>query len=120
MDVTAGRSSGRFRRVTGTPPPIACRMDALSPAEQKRREEVLAVLRARTIGVEHEREGIVFRLRNERETFGLAGEFVVYEARCCPFLRFDLTVEQDGATVRLRLSGDKGVGDFLRATFGGA
>ena len=30
----------------------------------------------------------------------------------------DLTVEADGATVRLRLSGGEGVGDFLRATFG--
>ena len=95
-------------------------MDALSAAEQARRGAVLAILQQRTIAVEHEREGIVFRLRNERETFGLAGEFVVYEARCCPFLRFDLTVEDSGATVRLRLSGDKGVGDFLRAAFGGA
>jgi hypothetical protein len=92
-------------------------MDALSPAERARRAELLATLRARTTGVEHEADGIVFRLRNERETLALAGEFVVYEARCCPFLRFDLTVEADGATVRLRLSGGEGVGAFLRATF---
>ena len=100
-----------------TPAPIACRMDALSPAEQARRGALLATLRTRMTGVEHEAEGLVFRLRNERETFALAGEFVVYEARCCPFLRFDLTVEADGATVRLRLSGGEGVGDFLRAAF---
>ena len=93
-------------------------MDALSAQERTRRRDVLAILERRTIGVEHEPNGIVFRLRNERETLGLAGEFVVYEARCCPFLRFDLTVEADGATVRLRLSGREGVGDFLRATFG--
>ena len=95
-------------------------MDALTAAERARRQAVLAILKARTTAIEHEQEGIVFRLRNERETFPLAGEFVVYEARCCPFLRFDLTVEDGGGTVRLRLSGDKGVGDFLRATFGGA
>ena len=92
-------------------------MDALSAAERARRQAVLAILQGRTTAVEHEREGIVFRLRNERETFALAGEFVVYEARCCPFLRFDLTVEDGGETVRLRLSGGEGVGDFLRATF---
>ncbi len=92
-------------------------MDALSAAERARRQAVLAILQARMTAVEHETEGIVFRIRNERETFSLAGEFVVYEARCCPFLRFDLTTEDSGATVRLRLSGDKGVGDFLRATF---
>jgi hypothetical protein len=92
-------------------------MDALTAGEQARRAALLATLRERMTGLDHEPEGIVFRLRNERETFALAGEFVVYEARCCPFLRFDLTVEADGATVRLRLSGGEGVGDFLRATF---
>ena len=97
--------------------PIACRLDALSGAEQSRRAQILATLRSRMTGVEHEAEGLVLRLRNERETFALAGEFVVYEARCCPFLRFDLTVEADGSTVRLRLSGGQGVGDFLRAAF---
>ena len=93
-------------------------MDALTPEERARRREVLATLERRTTGVEHEPDGIVFRMRNERETFALAGEFVIYEARCCPFLRFDLTVEADGAIVRLRMSGGEGVGDFLRATFG--
>ena len=94
-------------------------MDALTPAERARRQDVLAILRERTTAVDHEPEGISFRLRNERETFSLAGEFVVYEARCCPFLRFDVSVQDGGDTVRLRMSGDAGVGDFLRATFGG-
>jgi hypothetical protein len=95
-------------------------MDALTPDERARRQQVLAILRERMTAVEHEPEGMAFRLRNERETFALAGEFVVYEARCCPFLRFDLAVEDGGDTVRLRMSGDEGVGDFLRATFGGS
>lgn len=33
------------------PSPIACRMDSLTPAERKRRSEVLAILTPRTVAV---------------------------------------------------------------------
>lgn len=98
--------------------PIACRMDALTPAERTRRSEVLAVLTQRTLGVAETADGITFQLRGDPDTPALAGEFVGYESRCCPFIRFELTVEADGGAVRLALGGGEGVREFLRATFG--
>jgi hypothetical protein len=99
------------------PSPIACRMDALTAAERTRRSEVLAILTQRTVEIVETSDGIAFRLRGDADTPALAGEFVGYESRCCPFIRFELAVEADGGPVRLALRGREGVREFLLATF---
>ena len=99
------------------PSPIACRMNALTPVERTRRAEVLAVLTRRATGVAETADGLAFVLSGEPDTPALAGEFISYESRCCPFLRFDLTVEPEGGAVRLAMGGGEGVREFLRATF---
>ena len=99
--------------------PIACRMDALTADERARRSAVLALLTERTREVADTGDGLAFYLRNEPDTAALAGEFIGYESRCCPFLRFALAVEAEGGPVRLTMRGGEGVGEFLRATFGG-
>ncbi len=45
-----------------------------------------------------------------------AAEFIAYERLCCPFLNFELAVEGDDLT--LRLKGAEGVKDFLKAELG--
>ena len=97
--------------------PIACRLDALSIPDRRRRAEVLAGLQARAVAVEDSADGITFVLRTDPEASALAGEFVGYEARCCPFIRFQITVEEEGGPIRLAMSGREGVAEFLRATF---
>ena len=99
------------------PSPIACRMDSLTPAERTRRREVLAILTQRTVAVVETADGIAFRLRSDPDTPALTGEFVGYESRCCPFVRFELAVDAEGGPVRLALGGREGVKEFLRATF---
>lgn len=99
------------------PSPIACRMDALTPAERERRRDVLAVLTERTVEIVETADGIAFQLRSDPDTPALAGEFVAYESRCCPFVRFELAVAAEGGAVRLALGGREGVAEFLRATF---
>ena len=73
-----------------------------------------------TLEVADTGDGLAFYLRNEPDTAALAGEFIGYESRCCPFIRFALGVEAKGGPVRLSMRGRDGVGEFLRATFGGA
>jgi hypothetical protein len=101
------------------PTPIACRMDALTPAERARRSEVLAALTRRLVRVADTNDGLDFVLPGDADVPALAGEFMSYESRCCPFLRFELTVEPAGGAVRLAMSGGEGVRDFLRVTFAG-
>lgn len=107
------------RRPMTNQSPIACLMNALTAAERARRAEVLAVLTRRATGMAETADGLAFVLSGEPDTPALAGEFISYESRCCPFLRFDLTVAPDGGPVRLAMGGGEGVRDFLRATFAG-
>jgi len=97
--------------------PIVCRMDALTVAERDRRSEVLKVLRGRLIEGKETDDGIAFHLRGGPDVPALAGEFVSFESRCCPFLRFGLDVAAGGDPVVLRLGGGPGVKEFLRQAF---
>jgi len=49
-----------------TPSPIACRIDALTAEERKRRTDVLALLRARLVGTSETEDGVVFQLPGGR------------------------------------------------------
>ena len=99
------------------PVPIACRIDALPADERVRRSEVLEVLRRRLIGTAETDDGLVFHLPADPDTPALAGEFIGFESRCCPFLRFALEVGANGSSVALRLGGGPGVKEFLRQAF---
>jgi hypothetical protein len=92
-------------------------MDALTPAERARRSEVLDALRGRLVATEETEDGLAFRLRGDPEVPALAGEFIGYEGRCCPFLRFALEAGPENAPVVLRLGGGPGVKEFLRQAF---
>jgi hypothetical protein len=92
-------------------------MDALTAAQRARRSEVLADLTSRLTSLADTDDGLAFVLAGNPDTPALAGEFISYEARCCPFLRFELTVGAGGGPVRLAMGGGEGVRDFLRATF---
>ena len=45
-------------------------------------------------------------------------QFVANERRCCPFIDFEITVGRKPWPTRLRLTGDEGVKDVLRAELG--
>ena len=74
--------------------------DALTPAECTRRSEVLGILTERVVEMAETADGIAFRLRSDPDTPALAGEFVGYESRCCPFIRFQLVIEAEGGYQR--------------------
>jgi hypothetical protein len=97
--------------------PIACRMDALSPEQRKRRTEVLSALRTRLAGVGETETGIVFRWSHDDSIVPLLAEFVRWESLCCPFIRFGIDVQEEGGAVELQLSGRTGVKEFLVTTF---
>ena len=96
--------------------PIACRMDALTAEERSRRAEVVSILEGRLIGREETDDGLAFRLPSDPDVAALAREFIGYESRCCPFLRFDLQEGKSGPLV-LRMGGRPGVKEFLKQAF---
>lgn len=50
------------------------------------------------------------------ETIKDAAEFITYERLCCPFLNFEMAVE--GENLSLRLKGEAGVKGFLKSELG--
>jgi hypothetical protein len=102
-------SSRTLQRMTQ--PALVCNMDALTPAERQRSQELRRELRF----VEREElpDGYAFRCGTDGSLARL-GEWIALERKCCPFFRFQLEVDGDTGPVWLRLTGPAGVKEFLR------
>ena len=94
--------------------PIACRMGTLSPAQRERRSALQKQLHAAGLGARELADGYAFHFSAEPSTIIAAAEFISLERLCCPFFRFELTIEAETDTLWLRLTGREGVKDFSR------
>lgn len=95
---------------------FACDAKALSSAERARHEELS---RALFSAVQEHRElpdGYGFRLPPEKLV--ATAEWVTLERRCCPFFTFVLEQTRDQGPVWLRVTGTKGVKEFIKEEFG--
>lgn len=61
-------------------------------------------------------DGYVVGFEASPQTIKDAAEFISYERLCCPFLSFEMAVE--GENLSLRLKGAEGVKGFLKAQLG--
>jgi N-acetylglutamate synthase-like GNAT family acetyltransferase len=96
-------------------PPLVCRLDALDPEERRRHAELARELLARSLGAEEIAEGFEVSIPAEEEALRDAAEWMALEARCCPFLQFELILEAPSSGARLRLTGPEGAKDLLRS-----
>ena len=91
--------------------PIACSLSG--PELRERQQTVIAELRGYIRHVAERADGYALDLTPSDEAIDAAMTFVRLERRCCPFLRFTLTIEPGDAHVVLTLTGGPGVRDFL-------
>lgn len=96
--------------------PIACNMNALTREERERYSVLLAKMKRAEVSHTEITNGFEFRLDPTRFPLVELAEWITFESKCCPFLVFGVKVHKDG--VRLALTGDKGVKEFLRAEMG--
>ena len=101
-----------------TDTPFVCNMNALSETQRDRYKEILKKLNDSRQAIKEVGDGYAFRFKAESQTILDAAEFIVYERLCCPFFDFELAVEQDSNRIWLRLRGQDGVKEFVRAEFG--
>jgi hypothetical protein len=94
-----------------TQPPVACTLS--EPDLATRRAGLFADLARRRQEARWLPEGITLRYSSEQGTLALLGEFIQLESQCCPFLRFQLTVEAAGGPISLELTGPPGTREFL-------
>ena len=100
----------------GTQLPVACTLS--EPDLAKRRAGLFTDLAQHRQEARWLPEGIALRYSSEQGTLALLGEFVQLERQCCPFLRFQLTVELGGGPIWLELTGPPGTRDFLAHEIG--
>ena len=91
--------------------PVAC---ALTPeAIAARRAGLLPGLAERADAREEIPDGIRLRFTPAADTVRVIADTIDAERQCCRFLRFTLTVEQDGGPVWLGMTGPPGTREFL-------
>ena len=93
--------------------PIACSLSG--PERRERKATTLAALRAHVRQIEARPDGYALELAMSDEAIADATALIQLERRCCPFLRFALTVEPGDDVVRLSLTGRPGTREFLSA-----
>ena len=99
--------------------PIACRLDALNPAQRTREAELLKELRRVVVETREEPDGYSFRCPNDPAAFSKVAELVSLEHRCCPFLNFSLEWPGGDAAPWLHVTGGARIKPFVESTFGG-
>ena len=102
------------RRLTNLP--IACELTADQLAHR-------SVSLSALLGTAQSREpggnGFRWRFKPTNDLLSRLASVINAERACCKFLRFGLTVEQDGGPIWLELSGPPGTQDFLESVVRG-
>jgi hypothetical protein len=95
--------------------PTAC---TLSDSElRERRETVLQKVRSAVLAVKEIENGVEYEFASGGEVIMELAHLIDLEHRCCPFLKFQLTIEPGAGAVRLGLTGPEGTKDFLSEIF---
>ncbi|MEW6734223.1 MAG: hypothetical protein AB1489_23050 [Acidobacteriota bacterium] len=98
--------------------PLACNLTALNKEQRERRLQLAKQLQSSVKELRELPDGYAFRLPAEPTICLQAAEFITLESRCCPFLTLTIELEREGGPLWLRLTGQQGVKEFLRAELG--
>jgi hypothetical protein len=94
-----------------------CNTKALTSAERARHELLTKKLLAKKKATVETEKGFEFQYSPEDVSVAEVAEWVVAESRCCPFFDFHIDLEEEGKLVCLRLTGEQGIKQFIRAEF---
>jgi len=93
--------------------PVAC---CLSDEELRNREAtLLAQFKAALIKREELDNGYLFRILGDKKSVALVSELIMAERECCPFLKFELSLEPGMGPVSVRMTGPAGTKEFLKS-----
>ncbi len=96
---------------------FACNMNALDKTQRGRYNEITRTIKDARQELREMESGYAFRFKAELQLIKDAAEFIVYERLCCPFFDFELSVENAGDSLWLRLRGQEGIKEFIRSEF---
>jgi hypothetical protein len=100
-----------------TPPPFACRANALDKGQRQRQQALLETVRRAVLAKHELPDGLALSFPGDPAAFLQLAEWISLERRCCPFLAFALEWKQDDS-VSVSLTGQPGVKEFIAAEMG--
>ena len=99
--------------------PLVCNMNVFTPAKRESHIHTTTQLFQSVQNIEEVENGFefIFPNPNDSDILTSMAEFISNERRCCPFLKFTLTINIDPQPITLTLTGPEGTQEFLRAEF---
>ena len=94
-----------------------CNSKALTPEERAHHKQLGDKLTAARKAVVETEKGFEFQFSPQDVTIAELADWVVAESKCCPFFDFHIDLENQGKLICLRLTGELGIKQFLRAEF---
>lgn len=94
-----------------------CNAKALNPTERARHKALTDKLVAQRTQIVESEKGYEFQYSPSTVSLAELSDWVAAESKCCPFFDFHIDLENEGKLLCLRLTGEKGVKDFVRAEF---
>ncbi len=95
--------------------PVACDLNALSPAARKRHfDELGPALRAQRRSVRELPNAYEFQFSPDAKTVAMLMEWIGQERLCCPFFDIDVRLASEGGPVSMRVTGRPGTKEFIR------
>lgn len=95
---------------------IVCNIGAFNPEERTRYDELRKELNV-SRSVEEIPNGYTFIFSNQPTLLLKIAEFISFENRCCPFIKFTLHVSGELDLIRLDLTGNEEVKNLLKEEF---
>ena len=91
---------------------VACKLS--SPQLQKRKEEVLVLLKEKVLGKQELKDGYKFKFEGTDELLDELVTFIKSERACCDFFTFNLSVSDNKSNIWLFITGPDGTKDFIK------
>lgn len=95
----------------GNEQPLVCRLDEAQ--KEHRRPKAEALFLDKLQGRHETEDGYASEFRSDGDALQRIVDFVDAERKCCPFFRFDVTVEQDHGPISLEIGGSQRVKSYI-------
>lgn len=105
------------KQMTTTQSKFYCNIKALTAEERAHHKQLGDKLMAARKATVEMVNGYEFQFGPGDATLAELADWVANESKCCPFFDFHIDLENEGKLICLRLTGEEGVKQFIRAEF---
>lgn len=111
------QSATTEKKMTTMQSKFYCNIKALTPEERVHHKQLSEKLMAARKAIVETDRGYEFQFGPQDATLAELADWVVNESKCCPFFDFHIDLENEGKLICLRLTGEEGIKQFIRAEF---